>query len=280
MSWFKEYDLMMSLEEAAERLSEPGCAIIGGGSRLVAAKPDGIETLIDLMPLGLDRVRPLESGLMFEARVRLQDLVARKDYDGLLGKAILSLAHSENLRNQMTVAGETAWPLGLNEWQVALLALDAIIHRHNEHDAPAREYMASKERTGIITAVSLPARDGWRFGFDRVAPAEGARPFMTFAGAAKLAGDRIEDLRLALGNLGPYPQRMRALEDRLRGEATALPPGTGRNGRGAEASFRLQAGDCAGIQAIDSHNAGLDAKWQWTEAMVGRFLASLAEAGR
>jgi CO/xanthine dehydrogenase FAD-binding subunit len=264
MNWLKEYELATSLDEAATLLAAPGSAIIGGGSRLVAAKPEAIHRLIDLMPLGLDRIERRNGGLVLGARVRMEDLVQRDDFGGLLKQALLSMTHSPNMRNQMTVAGETAWPRHLNEWQVALLALDASIRRHDRDPAAADEYFADEKREGIITAVAFPDRTGWRFGFDRIAPAEGARPLLVLAAGARLDGKRIADLRLAAGNLALRPQRLHELEQRLQGAAPE-----------DLADFALAPGDKDGIRVEDGPGAAATSKWSWLQTLVGRFLASL-----
>jgi CO/xanthine dehydrogenase FAD-binding subunit len=269
MSWIKAYEPAMSLGEAEALLAEPGWAIIGGGSRLVARPPEGVHKLVDLMPLGLDRIQESAGELRIEPRVRLQDLAEREDCGGLLKAAILSLSHSENLRNQMTVGGETAWPIAVNELQTALVALDATAHRHERDALPVAEYLAADRRVGIITAITIPLEEEARYAFDKVAPGEGARPLLVLAAAGRVAEGRLADLRLALGNLGPAPQRLRALEQRLAGQTPA-----------ELSDLKLVDADLAGLRAEDSPDASVESKRLWAEAMIVRFLDGLAaEAG-
>ncbi len=266
MTWPEDYEIFVSLDEAAAKLAEPGWAILGGGSRLVAKKPPEIKGLIDLMPLGLDRIHESKNELRLEARVRLEQLVQRDEFDGLLKQAACSMAHSVNLRNQMTVAGETAWPIALSEWQTALLALDVVIDRHGLPPAPLADYLRADRREGVITALRIPRAAGWRYGFDRIAPADGARPLLVLAGAARLAGGKLADCRLVLGRLGTRPQRAEALEKRLRGSAPA-----------ALADVKLTDPDRRGLEIADEPGAAADTKWRWAESMIARFLAGLDE---
>jgi CO/xanthine dehydrogenase FAD-binding subunit len=265
MSWIKAYEPVRSLDEAASLLAAPGWAVIGGGSRLVARRPAGIDKLVDLMPLGLDRITVKDGELLLESRVRLQDLVEREDCGGLLKQAALSLAHSENLRNQMTVAGETAWPAPVSEWQTVLTVLGAAVCRHGRKPMPVQEYLAEAKHDGIITALTIPLEPDAHYGFDKVAPGAGARPLLLFAGAARIHEGRLAGPHLVLGNLGPHPQRLHALEKRL------------DKRRLAELRiWNLLPGDREDLVVEPSADASVESKWQWAEAMIKRFLTGLA----
>lgn len=266
MSWIKDYRLIRDLDEAEALLAMPGWAILGGGSHLVAVRPPGIDKLIDLLPLGLDGIRAAAGRIRFGARLRLQELAEREDYGGLLREAVQSLAHSVNLRNQMTLAGEVAWTSPRNELQTALLVLDAVVIRHLREPLSLADYLAAPEREGIITAITLSADEGWTHAFRKVSHAEGGRPLLAMAGAARIEAGKLADLRLALGNLGAYPQRALALETRLRGEAL-----------NALSGQSMGATDREGLEVVDEHEAAADSKWQWADALFAEVLAALAE---
>jgi CO/xanthine dehydrogenase FAD-binding subunit len=267
MSWIKDYRLVADLDEAVELLgrADEGWAVLGGGSRLVAQRPAAVERLVDLLPLGLDRIETLpDGGLRLGARVRLQTLADRSDFGGLLRAASLSLGHSLNLRNQMTLAGETAWPLVLSELQTALVALDARVLRHGLPAAPARDYFAGASREGVITAIEFPPAPDWRFGFHAVRAAEAARPQLVLAAGARLAGGGIAECRLAYGRLGERPQRARGLEARLIG-APPLPLGLGA----------LSGMDREGLALLSEPGLADEAKWAWAAALADEFLVAL-----
>ena len=264
MSWIKDYRLTADLDEAAELLARPDerWAVFGGGSRLVARKPPEVERLVDLLPLGLDRIEDGDDGaLRLGARVRLQTLADRKDRDGLLRAASLSLAHSVNLRNQMTLAGETAWPIVLSELQTALVALDARVHRHALAPTRVADYLAESPRVGIITAVELPAARGWRFGFHALRAASAARPQLVLAAGVELVDGRIKAARLVYGRFGERPQRALGLERRLVGEAPA-PLGLGT----LEGDLR------DGLAPFDDPGVDAASKWDGAAALVDEFL--------
>jgi CO/xanthine dehydrogenase FAD-binding subunit len=269
MSWVKQYELAASFAEAEVLLAQPGWMLMGGGSHIVAVKPAGIDKLVDLMLLGLDGITEDGNELRIGARLHLEHLVERKDFEGLLEQAILSLTHSPNMRNQMTLAGETAWVSPMNELQVALLALDAVVHRHGREPTSAADYLAENEHEGIITEICFPLEPGRRHHFDRIAPGEGARPLLAFAATATFSGGRVESLRLAVGNLGPFPQRLKAIETRLAGASVA-----------EFAGETLREGDHEGLVAFDSPGADIESKWSWLETMIGRGLAELARPER
>jgi len=267
MSWIKDYRLVNDLDEAVELLARPGegWTVLGGGSRLVAQRPPNVERLLDLLPLGLDRIEARGDGaLRLGARVRLQGLADRDDRDGLLREAALSLGHSLNLRNQMTLAGETAWPLAFSELQTAWVALDARVLRHGRPTKTAAEYLAESGRHGVITAIELPPVSGWRFGFHAVRAAESARPQLLLAAGARVVGGSIAESRLVYGRLGERPQRARGLEARLVG-APALPLGLGS----------LARLDREGLALLSEPAIADETKWAWAAALLDEFLARL-----
>lgn len=267
MSWIKDYRLVADLDEAVELLARPGegWAVLGGGSRLVAQRPPTVERLLDLLPLGLDRIESRGDGaLRFGARVRVQGLADRADREGVLRDAALSLGHSLNLRNQMTLAGETAWPLAFSELQTAWVALDARILRHGRGATPAAEYLAAPERSGVITGIEIPPAPGWRFGFHAVRAAESARPQLLLVAGARVVGGSIAESRLVVGRLGDRPQRARGLEARLVG-APALPLGLGS----------LAGLDREGLVLLSEPAIADEAKWSWAAALLDEFLTRL-----
>ncbi len=267
MSWVKNYELVSSLEEAESLLEEPGWMLMGGGSRIVAKKPEGIDKLVDLMLLGLDGVHQGEGHMRIGARVRLDEVTKLEEWNGLLGKSILSLTHSGNMRKQMTIAGETAWRSPMNEMQVALAALGAIVERNGYEPTPVIDYLAG-ERKGIITEIDIPLPESGAWHFDRISPGDGARPLLAFAAAASFANDKVESISLAVGNLGQDVQRLSTLEARLTGCAvTSL------------AGEMLGETDGAGLIVAESPGASIDSKWAWLDTLVSRGLAEIAKGG-
>lgn len=98
-------------EAAAAVARQPTAKFIAGGTNLLDLMKLQIETpahLIDVNPLGLDRIEPMpDGGLRIGALVRNTDLAAdarvRKDY-AVLSRALLAGA-SGQLRNRATTAG-------------------------------------------------------------------------------------------------------------------------------------------------------------------------------
>ncbi|RYF37867.1 MAG: xanthine dehydrogenase family protein subunit M [Comamonadaceae bacterium] len=98
-------------EAAAAIAAHPGARFIAGGTNLLDLMKLQIETpghLVDVNPLGLDKMEPTaEGGLRIGALVRNTDLASdervRRDY-GVLSRALLAGA-SGQLRNKATTAG-------------------------------------------------------------------------------------------------------------------------------------------------------------------------------
>jgi CO/xanthine dehydrogenase FAD-binding subunit len=77
----------------------------------------------------------------------------------------------------------------------------------------------------IITRVHLPRRAaGWRDGYRKVGTRRAqAIAKVCFAGAARLDGDRIADIRIAFGSVAPTVVRARAAEGAVRGRRADEP---------------------------------------------------------
>jgi aerobic carbon-monoxide dehydrogenase medium subunit len=272
MSWVKRYLRAESLDEAAGLLTDPGLRLLGGGSRLIPARPAGVDGLVDLGRPPLDRIIQDGEVLRLEARVRLSQLTEIDNFQGLLGKAAISLGHSPNLRNQMTVGGECAWVSPGSELQVALLALGASVVFHGPPPSPLVDYLSAPERRGIITALEIPLQDDCRYRFDQVTAAKGAAPQLTMAAMARLGRGRIEEIRLAFGNLGTLPLRTTALERELTGTVPAVLHLTDTHTAGLELLL-----DSATDKPGTSPAAGRKVKLAWVETLTNRFLRSLRQ---
>jgi len=114
----------------------------------------------------------------------------------------------------------------------ALIALDAkffIRNRNGERSVNAEDYfigpsvditrMTVLEPGDLLTAIRLPASwAGARYYFEKVADRQAWDfPLVNVASAFKMQGDRIQDIRLAVGGVAARPLRLREVEDSLRG---------------------------------------------------------------
>lgn len=119
----------------------------------------------------------------------------------------------------------------------ALIALDAnfiIRNKSGERTVNAEDYfigpsvditrMTVLEPGELLTAIRIPA--SWsaaRYYFEKVADRQAWDfPLVNVASAFKMQGDRIQDIRLAVGGVAARPLRLREVEDSLRGGAASV----------------------------------------------------------
>ncbi len=250
-----------TLDEAARMLNAEGAVPLGGGARIVPDTPEQVHTLVDLQDLKLRSVERYEGALLLGAGLRLEELVVRRDCDGLFADAALSTAPSLNLRNQMTIGGEAAWrspTADIQEMQVALLAADALVLRHNEEPMTISAYLNLEQRTGIITALEIPKVKNRRRRFAVIEAARGGRPELALAMSATPVKGKLTECHVALGVPGRVAERLVDIELALeKGDIGKL-----------EEAFPLLDGDRQGV-------------WRhWTMVLIKRFHAEMTgEAG-
>ncbi|MCP4550171.1 MAG: hypothetical protein GY835_27230 [bacterium] len=218
MSMITSYEKPQDLDAATRLLAEPGAALLGGGARIVPDTPAGVTGLIDLGGLKLGSVVESKGALHLGSGLKLRELVARRDCDGLFAEAALVTAPSLNLRNQMTLGGEAAWrsPTGdIQELHTALLAADAVVHRHGDEPRTFGEYLPAEARTGIITAIEIPLSPDRSYRFAAIEAARGARPSLALAMALTRTEGRFANCRIAVSVPGQPATRLIAVEQVL-----------------------------------------------------------------
>lgn len=115
----------------------------------------------------------------------------------------------------------------------ALIALDArfvIRNAKSEREVRAEEYfigpsvditrMTVLEPGDVLTAIRIPKTwAGARYYFEKVSDRQAWDfPLVNIAAAMQIEGDRIAEIRLAVGGVAARPLRMKEVEDSLRGE--------------------------------------------------------------
>jgi carbon-monoxide dehydrogenase medium subunit len=75
------------------------------------------------------------------------------------------------------------------------------------------------EPTEVVTAVSLPAMDGWGFGYEKFNRRSEDWAMVAVSALVRKSGDTCEDVRVGLTNMGSVPLRASAVEEALRGQS-------------------------------------------------------------
>ena len=197
-----EYHRPKTLNEALELL-ERGVPLAGGTH--LTPRLRGIEALVDLQDLGLNKMAIGADNLEFGGMVTLQDLVAQADR---LPSALVRTAKLEagwNIRNRATLAGTLVAANGRSPLATTLLAMDAqLVFAPGDEVVPLATLLANADGSRpwasgrrLITAIQVEVPE--RLDYEQVARSPVDRPQVC---AAVAIG---ETLRVALGGYGGAP---------------------------------------------------------------------------
>lgn len=238
------YNMPTTLRHALELWSEApeGSRLVSGATDILPWAREGragdvhIPSLIDVT-----RVAEFEGHSVANGRIRLGANTVYQDFltDGVLKNLLPCMPYcaiwfaDDQIREQATLAGNLANASPVADGTPAVVALNGTIElaRLENSEIKTRVFTVSDFILGpgqtvlkpgeIITSVSLDAVGGYGGSFQKV----GQRRSLVISVAccaalvkADITGRFFDDVRLALGGVGPRPMRLNAVESRLRGE--------------------------------------------------------------
>jgi len=237
MTIWKTYHLAKNLEDALNTLENaPGpVRLIGGGTDLLLDLQQGrhppVDTLIDVTRIPEMCVLELRQDYLFiGAACPLSEVVASP----LVAEPAQTLHESAGLiggpqvRNTATLGGNVAHALPAADGTISLLALDA------QAEVASPEGRRCVPMTGMFKGPGVSALDphrevlvGFHLPLRRPGQASAFKRVMRPQGVAiailnnsvwvERQGDRLVDVRIAMGPAGPTPFRARGAEAVLRG---------------------------------------------------------------
>lgn len=238
-----QYHLPATLSEAFDllRKAPEGSKLVAGATDLLPWAREGrggdihIPELIDLTRIG-----ELSGYHITDGRIRLGANIVYRQFltDETLRRHLPCMSYCASwfadgqIREQATLAGNlvnaspaadgTPPVTAMNgEVEIARMHGDTIIHRR----VPITEFIKSPGRTDlqtdeIVTAVICDSLEGYGGAFEKVGQRR-SLVISTVCAAALVKSDAsgqfFEDVRLALGGVGPVPIRLKDVEDRLKG---------------------------------------------------------------
>jgi carbon-monoxide dehydrogenase medium subunit len=234
LSQFRVY-APASLEEACEFLAEsgPDAAVYAGGTELLLAMKEDLvapDYLVDVKELGLGGVRVDD----VTGELRLGATATHREIEAWSSsrpswRALAELEHAVanvRVRNQGTIGGNLCFgePHAdpgtlLSAWDASVEIADASGRRRLPvEDFLLDEFVTALEDGEVVTAILVPAQPArsassyLRFGFLE-------RPSLGVAARIALEpdGETISEARVAVGAVGPHPERADAAERALLG---------------------------------------------------------------
>jgi aerobic carbon-monoxide dehydrogenase medium subunit len=222
-----------SIEQASAELVRLGerATIYAGGAELILLLRYGMvhaEYLINIKCIdGLSEIYWDGQTVQIGATVTHR----RLETDPLIRERLPLLADAESqianirVRSQGTLGGNLCFNDPHSDPGTALLVYDAeviLASKDGLRQIPLSDFLSGMYSTALEPGELLqkvfvaPLPVGWGAAYLRVHRYQ--RPTLNVAVAAKLQNGAVEDTRLAVGCLGPKPQRLSELEAKIRGE--------------------------------------------------------------
>jgi len=236
MSFWQNYHLARSVDDALQTLtSAPGEAmLIGGGTDLLLDIQQGrhapVHTLVDVTEIPeLTALEIREGELFVGAGIPHREIVESplvQEHAQALVEAC-GLIGGPQVRNTATLGGNVAHALPAADGTIALMTLDAQaevagLKRRKKVPlsdifvGPGKSSLNNELLVGFSFALKSP---GEASAFQRVMRPQGVAIAILNLGIwLQRDGDRIADVRIAVGPSGPVPRRMNLAEDYLRGK--------------------------------------------------------------
>jgi aerobic carbon-monoxide dehydrogenase medium subunit len=225
-----DYTAPESLEEAVRLLADGGVdakALAGGHSliplmKLRLAAPS---LLVDLRRIpGLHGVQREDSSWRIGAMTPHTQLEHSPQL-GVLSRAAGTIADPQ-VRNRGTIGGSLAHGDPASDLPAVLLALEGsvtVVGQGSQRTVQAaelfRDYMETALEPGeIVTEVRVPVMDGYGFAYQKFNRRSEDWAMVAVSAVVRRDGDRCEDVRVGLTNMGSVPLRAGEVEEALRGQ--------------------------------------------------------------
>lgn len=273
MKDLRDYYRPGSIDEAVRIKHELGAraTYMGGSTDLLVHRPRGVEVAIDIRRAGMSEVRVTDGGLQIGGGCLLRDAEAAAGdiAGGMLRQAIRETA-PWLIRNAATLAGNLANASPAADSVPALLALDAAIYlsaAEGETERTVQDILVGPHVTSLgdalITAIEF-RREVWgrRAAFIKLARSHSDIALVNVAVALDLDGERVHNVRIALGAVAPTAIRATRAEAALEGSVPA--------GDLLREVGRLAAGEA---RPISDWRASAEYRRRMSEVLVRRALA-------
>ena len=208
-----EYLIPATVEEAVKMGSQKGAAYIGGGTWLNSCRRDDITSFVSLEALGLDGISNKEGAFIIGAATRFQQI----QDDARLPKALREAAGctaSRSLRNMITLGGDVRLNDPGSCMVPAIMVLGGEVITASSGPGDIGVLQAG---TGLITEVRFPD-DGRLSDLRCISRTSHSRRNLVCAVSLLLKNDRMENVRIVLGDCVDQARRYHVIEENLNGK--------------------------------------------------------------
>jgi CO/xanthine dehydrogenase FAD-binding subunit len=222
-----------NLREALSVRASEGAIPFAGGTDLMVryryesgAVPDFPGAVLFLNHLEeLRRIHRLDHGLSVGAGLTLTELIGNGEVPALLREAVATIA-APAIRNVATLAGNICNASPAGDSICALYALDAGVKLKSadaERVLPIYRFILGPGKTDlrkdeILTEIIIPEDRSTAHSFRKVGTRRAnALSKLSLAGSVRISGDRVDEVRIAVGAVAPTVVRSLELEKSMAG---------------------------------------------------------------
>jgi aerobic carbon-monoxide dehydrogenase medium subunit len=224
-----DYHRADSFDDAIRALADGGedAKLLAGGHSLVPLMKLRLAApslLVDIS--ALDELRGIDAAngdWRIGAGTRHAELQGRDDL-GVVARAA-SLIADQQVRNRGTIAGSIAHADPASDLPAVLLAAEGSVEARGGSGSRTiaaadlfQDYLTTALAPDeVITHVTIPALDGWSWGYEKFARRSEDWAMVGVCALVKASGGECEDVRIGLTHMGSTPLRATASEEALRG---------------------------------------------------------------
>jgi carbon-monoxide dehydrogenase medium subunit len=226
------YTRATSIDEALQALRDGAKPIAGGQSlvpmmRLRLASPDALVDLAGIKEL--TGIRQEGGEIVIGAMTRHRAVATSADVRRgarAVAQAAAGIG-SPAVRNRGTIGGSLAHGDPASDLPAVMLAFEGSLSVQSpsgSRDIAAadmfQDYLTTAlEPTEVITSISIPALDGYGYGYEKFARRAEDWAMVGVVALVKSNGGTCEDVRIGLTHMGSTPLRATAAEEALRGQS-------------------------------------------------------------
>jgi aerobic carbon-monoxide dehydrogenase medium subunit len=226
-----DYAVADSVEGAISLLDQGGedAKLLAGGHSLLPLMKLRLAApslLIDLRKVpGLSGIERANGGFRVGPMTRHAELAASGELPGAVTTAAQSIA-DQQVRNRGTIGGSLAHGDPASDLPAVMLAFEGSLSVQGpsgSRDIAAadmfQDYLTTAiEPTEVITSISIPALEGYGYGYEKFARRAEDWAMVGVVALVKSNGGTCEDVRIGLTHMGSTPLRATAAEQALRGQ--------------------------------------------------------------
>jgi aerobic carbon-monoxide dehydrogenase medium subunit len=227
-----DYRVADSVEDAISLLDQGGedAKLLAGGHSLLPLMKLRLAApslLIDLRKVsGLSGIERANGGFRVGPMTRHAELAASGELPGAVTTAAQSIA-DQQVRNRGTIGGSLAHGDPASDLPAVMLAFEGSLSVQGpsgSRDIAAadmfQDYLTTAiEPTEVITSISIPALEGYGYGYEKFARRAEDWAMVGVVALVKSNGGTCEDVRIGLTHMGSTPLRATAAEQALRGQS-------------------------------------------------------------